>query len=63
MPQMHIDNIDLTETIDALEFALLALRRAFTFAAAKEQRRGRANELNKVCCGRDQFICYSCDKF
>ena len=68
MPQMHIDKMELTETIDALDFALLVLnvqveqgqiggmiasrtievlqglRLAYMFAAAKEQRKGRANQ-------------------
>jgi hypothetical protein len=65
--QMHIDKRELTETIDALDFALLVLnvqieqgqiggmiasrtvevlqglRLAYMFAAAKEQRKNRAN--------------------
>jgi len=64
---MHIDKMELTETIDALDFALLVLncqvdqgqiggmiasrtieilqglRLAYMFAAAKEQRKERAN--------------------
>ena len=70
--QMHIDQSELTETIDALDFALLVLnaqveqaqiggmiatrtieviqglRLAFMLGAAKEQRKGRANDLTNV---------------
>jgi hypothetical protein len=66
--QMHIDQMELTETIDAIDFALLVLnsqvkqariggmiatrtievlqglKLAFMLAAAKEQRKGRAND-------------------
>jgi hypothetical protein len=66
--QMHIDQMELTETIDAMDFALLVLksqveqgqiggmiatrtievlqglRLAYMLGAAKEQRKGRAND-------------------
>jgi hypothetical protein len=72
--QMHIDKRELTETIDALDFALLVLnvqveqgqiggmiatrtieviqglRLAYMFAAAKEQRKDRANDAHPVTC-------------